>query len=40
MWYRNEIRCAGPNEAQLAKMIEMAVEFDANVLGDDGEEYH
>lgn len=39
-WYRNEIRCAGPSEEQLAKMIEMAMELDANVIGDDGEAYH
>jgi hypothetical protein len=39
-WHRDEIRCSGPTEDQLAKMIAMAVELDANVIGDDGEEYH
>jgi hypothetical protein len=39
-WYQNEIRCAGPDEAQLAKMVEMAAKLDAKVIGDDGEEYH
>jgi hypothetical protein len=39
-WYRNGIRCTAPNEEQLAKMIEMAVELDANVIGYDGMEYH
>jgi hypothetical protein len=39
-WYRNEIRCAGPNEEQLAKMVEMAERLDANVIGDEDEEYH
>jgi hypothetical protein len=39
-WNRNEIRCEGPNAKQLAKMIEIAIELDANVVGDDGREYH
>jgi hypothetical protein len=39
-WYRHEIRCPRPTMEQLAKMIEMAITLDANVLGDDGEEYH
>src|SRR5262249_4073726 len=38
-WYRNEIRCAGPSEEQLAKMVKMARKLDATVIGDDGEEY-
>jgi hypothetical protein len=39
-WTGDKIRCAGPNEDELAKMIDMAVELDANVVGADGEEYH
>lgn len=39
-WYGTEIICSGPSEDQLAKMISMAIELDANVIGDDGEEYH
>jgi hypothetical protein len=38
-WYRNRIECAGPSREQLAKMVEMAVELHANVIGDDGEAY-
>ena len=39
-WYRGDIRCAYPSEEQLAKMIEMAVRLDANVVGHAGEELH
>jgi hypothetical protein len=39
-WYRNEIRCAGPGDQQLAKMVDIAIALDANVIGDDGREYH
>jgi hypothetical protein len=39
-WYRHGIRCTAPNAEQLAKMIGMAVELDANVIGTDGTEYH
>jgi hypothetical protein len=39
-WYHSEIRCAKPNDAQLAKMIEIAVVLDANVIGENGDEYH
>jgi len=39
-WNRNEILCPGPSDEQLAKMIEMAIALDANVLGHDGREYH
>jgi hypothetical protein len=38
-WYRNEIRCATPNQAQRAKMVEMAARLGAKVIGDDGEAY-
>jgi hypothetical protein len=39
-WNRNGISCSQPNESQLAKMIEMAIELDANVIGEDGHVYH
>jgi hypothetical protein len=39
-WNQSAIVCTGPSERQLSKMIEIAVELDANVLGDDGKEYH
>jgi hypothetical protein len=38
-WYRDEITCAGPNENQTQKMVEMARALGAKVLGDDGEAY-
>jgi hypothetical protein len=39
-WNRYEIRCDRPTDAQLAKLIEIAITLDANVIGDDGAEYH
>jgi hypothetical protein len=39
-WYQGEIRCAKPNDAQWAKIIEIAIVLDANVVGTNGEEYH
>jgi len=39
-WNRHEIRSDRPSEKQLAKLIEIAIELDANVIGDDGREYH
>jgi hypothetical protein len=39
-WYRHGIRCTSPNAEELAKMIDMAVALDANVIGTDGTEYH
>jgi len=38
-WYRDQIKCAGPSEEQVGKMVEMAATLTANVLGDDGEAY-
>ena len=39
-WQRHAIRSESPNETHLAKMIDMAIELDANVVGGDGTEYH
>jgi hypothetical protein len=39
-WDRYEIRCAMPTEDELAKMIAIAIELDANVVRDDGTELH
>lgn len=39
-WHRGAIRCTKPSEAQLAKMIAIAIALDANVVGEDGTEYH
>jgi hypothetical protein len=38
-WYRDEIRCGGPCEEQVAKMVRMANKLGANVIGDDDEVY-
>jgi hypothetical protein len=38
-WYRYEIRCCGPSEEQVGKMVELAAKLKANVIGDDGEAY-
>ena len=39
-WTQTGIRYATPTFQQLQKMIDMAIELDANVIGDDGKEYH
>lgn len=39
-WVDGGIRCSSPSEEQLAKMIEIAMELDANVLAHDGNELH
>ena len=39
-WYQNGIKCAEPNPKILEKMIDIAIELDANVIGHNGEEYH
>ena len=38
-WYQDEVRCAGSDEAQIAKLVEMARALGARVVGDDGEVY-
>jgi len=38
-WFRDEIRCANPSEAHVAKMVEMARALEAFVIGDDGALY-
>ena len=38
-WYRDEIRCCGPNEEQLLKLIQMARALNAYAVGDNGEIY-
>ena len=39
-WCGNAIRCTMPDQNTLAKLIDMAIELDANVIGADGKEYH
>jgi hypothetical protein len=38
-WYRDQIYCSGPDEAQRAKLVQMARALDAYAVGDDGEVY-
>lgn len=38
-WYRDQIKCAGPSEVQVEKLVAMAEKLNANVVGDDGEAY-
>lgn len=36
-WYRDEIRCSGPDEAQQSKLVQMAQALNAFAVGDDGD---
>jgi hypothetical protein len=38
-WYRDQIQCSGPDEAQISKLVQMSRVLLARVFGDDGEEY-
>ena len=38
-WYKSEVRCKNPSEAQLLKLVELADMLKAQVVGDDGEKY-
>ena len=38
-WYRNQILCSGPNDAQVFKLVRIAATLNARVVGDDGEIY-
>lgn len=38
-WYRDQIQCSGPDEAQQSKLVQMALALDAFAVGDDGEIY-
>src|SRR5690242_3277508 len=38
-WYRDQIQCSGPDEAQVAKLVQMSRALHAHVVGDDGEHY-
>jgi hypothetical protein len=38
-WYRDQIQCSGPDEAQQSKLVQMARALDAFAVGDDGEIY-
>jgi hypothetical protein len=39
-WYRDQIQCSGPDDAQQSKLVQMARALDAYAVGDDGETYH
>ena len=38
-WYRDQIQCSDPDEAQQSKLVQMARALDAFAVGDDGEVY-
>ena len=38
-WYRDQIRCSGPDEAQVSKLVQMSRVLHAHAVGDDGEIY-
>ena len=38
-WYRDQIQCSGPDDAQQSKLVQMARALDAFAVGDDGETY-
>jgi len=38
-WYRDEIRCSNPDDAQQSKLAQMAQALGAFAVGDDGEIY-
>lgn len=39
MWYRDQLTCSGATEKQIIKLVEIAKQLDAFVVGDDGEHY-
>jgi hypothetical protein len=38
-WYRDQIQCSGPDDAQQLKLVQMARALNACAVGDDGEIY-
>lgn len=38
-WSDGEVRCKNPDEPTVAKLVAIAQQLDARVVGDDGEEY-
>src|SRR5436190_11245531 len=38
-WYRDQILCSGPDDAQVSKLVQMARALKAHAVGDDGEIY-
>ena len=38
-WYRDQIQCSGPDDAQQLKLAQMARALNGYAVGDDGERY-
>jgi hypothetical protein len=38
-WYRDQIQCSGPDDAQQMKLARIARALNAHAVGDDGEHY-
>ncbi len=38
-WYRDQIQCSGPDQAQVSKLVQMSRVLRAHAVGDDGEVY-
>jgi hypothetical protein len=38
-WYRDQIQCSGPDDAQQSKLVQIARALNAYAVGDDGEVY-
>jgi hypothetical protein len=38
-WYRDQLLCSSPNDAQVVKLVRIAAALGAHVVGDDGERY-
>jgi hypothetical protein len=38
-WYRDQIQCSGPDDAQQLKLAQIARAMNAYAVGDDGERY-
>jgi hypothetical protein len=38
-WYRDQIQCSGPDDAQQSKLVQMARALGAFAVADDGETY-
>jgi hypothetical protein len=39
IWYKDQIICAGPSDAQQIKLVQIAQALGAYAIGDDGERY-
>jgi len=38
-WYRDQLLCSSPDDAQLTKLVRIASALNARVIGDDGKGY-